>query len=971
MLQPKKSTSKKELDKYLKSFFKQELEKQKQDENNPFKPPISNKYKRQLQESINNTPQLKQDNSTEKDREFNKNYHDQKEWDAKKWGIYENIATTAELGNFIPHPVPQAVGKAGSIASVALAARKAKLAYDNEDYVNMGLNLGMMGLSGKMGSTTFAKNTVKGKNLDSFEKLISPKEFKSNIVNGYEIGRMETNVPSYINVLNKKSGQNTLDLAKNRGLLGVAGADYFTDFNTKQEQNTQLAMGGNLNQNNMRRYAQGGDLTQFNEGGLHSQNPLGGVPIGNNNSVEQGETLKNNFVYSNRIFLDNNIVSQYNLPKSLVGKSVADATKFIDNKFKGRNDKISQSTKNGMLSKIAEAQEAMKPQEPEMEQTQEGMEQQISPEMMGDPSQMAWGGFADSTIGQGFGKGATGAQQSAAVGAGLGTLTAGLDLGMTAFGKPAQDTSGLAASAPVNSGAMIGGSALKGASAGMAFGPLGAGIGAVVGAGAGLLGSNKAKKAAIENTNNYAVNVNKQFSDQYAMGGEIDPPTKGDIWQTKNIVKYQPGVTSGEKGESGFYLYSKDSSDPTFNYKTDREFVRNSSMNDLQKTAQWQNYMRSKSMQPKQLADGGPITGYGADGRWIKPVVGEADYNTNIIQNVHDAIGITPDIPGYGNAWGDKSNEALRQKIISSGQTPTKSKYNFSKEDMLSKPLSSDMGKILGLTPEGYKFTPETPVFPQKTDPVITPTQTKAGFEAYYDNAKQTNNSKKENSSFGKTINNNLGNIARYAPIAANALQLAQLKKPQGERLDRLDNRYRPEYVDEAQLQNIANQTMNNSVNAIGQSGASQGQLRSSIIGSQLQRTKAISDSYAQAAAQNRQQNAMAQEFNLGVDRVNLQQSNTEKENFARDKGAYDTEKSKLIGKIGENIGNVGTEQAYKKIAVTTTGYNWLGEFQKMNPNATKEETIIAAKKAGVIVDDTKTTKKNALGGYLIKNKVK
>ena len=125
-------------------------------------------------------------------------------------------------------------------------------------------------------------------------------------------------------------------------------------------------------------------LTKFDEGGLHENNPNGGVMIGNNNSVEQGESKSGNFVYSNRIFLDENVVSQYNLPKSLVGKSVADATKFIDNKFKGRNDKISQSTKNGMLSKIAEAQEAMKPQEPEMEQPQEGMEQQISPEMLGN-----------------------------------------------------------------------------------------------------------------------------------------------------------------------------------------------------------------------------------------------------------------------------------------------------------------------------------------------------------------------------------------------------------------------------------------------------------------------------------------------------------------------------------------------------------------------------------------------------------
>ena len=694
----------------------------------------------------------------------------------------------------------------------------------------------------------------------------------------------------------------------------------------------------------MTKYAQNGGLTRFDTGSTHEQNPLSGIPIGGNNSVEENETKQNNFIYSNRIFLDSNIVSQYNLPKSLIGKSVADATKFIDNKFKGRNDKISQSTKNLMLSKIAEAQEAMKPQEPEMEQSQESMI---------DPTQMAFGGFTqydtldpNAGIGYKFGSSinpsttdvvSSGLKDaSSKTGLGLSSaLSAGstaIDLGKTAFGKPAQDTSGLAASAPINSAGMIGGSALKGASAGMVFGPLGAGIGAAIGGVAGILGSNKAKKAAIENTNNFAINTNKKFSDQYAMGGEIDPPTKGDIWQTKNIVKYQPGVTSGENGDSGFYLYSKDNSDPTFNYKTDREFVRNSSMDIVQKTAQWQNYMRNKNK----------LVNPNINSNLSKPTVNKLAYG------------------GKMNKMADGGDYYENLILTNDNRDPNYSGFDIANAKRL--PIKSIM-ETSGLKPVNA------------TTPYTIGTQPKIDMSSFGRNVNPGPSNldmlKYNANKVGTTINNNAGNIARYAPIAANALQLAQLKKPQGERLDRLSNRYKPEYVDEASLQNIADQTMNNSVNAIGQSGASQGQLRSSIIGSQLQRTKAISDAYSQAAAQNRQQNAMAQEFNLGVDQVNLNQSNTEKDINARNQGAYDTEKSKLIGKIGENIGNVGTEQAYKKIAVTTTGYNWLGEFQKMNPNATKEETIIAAKKAGVVIDDDKTAKKQALGGYLIKNKVK
>jgi hypothetical protein len=570
----------------------------------------------------------------------------------------------------------------------------------------------------------------------------------------------------------------------------------------------------------MTRYAQKGELTQFNEGGLHSQNPNGGIIIGDNASVEQGETLKDNFVYSNRIFLDENIISQYNLPKSLVGKSVADATKYIDDKFKGRNDKISQSTKNGMLSKIAEAQEAMKPQEPEIEQ------ESI------DPSQMAFGGFAGSTIGQGFSEEATGAQQSNALGAGLGVATTGLDLGMTAFGKPTQNTDGLAASEKVNKGGMIASGAVKGATAGMTFGPWGAAAGAVIGAGAGVLGSEKAEKAALQNSNAYASNQNRQYSDQYAYGGKVKKMADG-----------------------GYY----DNNRPYF------------------------------------MTNPGPI----------KPV--------ESIQNMTPSLGLVNEL----------------------------------------KPVDTTVPYTIGTQPR---------IDVSNANRQITPGPSDLDMLKY--NAKKV----------GNYVNENAGNLARYAPIAANAYQLSQLKAPQGERLDRLSNRYKPEYVDEAALQNIADNTMNNSVNAIGQSGASQGQLRSSIIGSQLQRTKALSDAYSNAAAQNRATNDRAQTFNLGVDQVNLGQSTLEKDINARDQAAYRNEKSKYISAIGEGIGDVGKEQVQKKMISTATGYTYDGKYVKspdgnivVDPDTGEAMTGEKMK----TLQASKNVKKQSLGGYLIKNKLK
>jgi hypothetical protein len=145
----------------------------------------------------------------------------------------------------------------------------------------------------------------------------------------------------------------------------------------------------------MNRYAQGGDLTQFNEGGLHSQNPLGGIPIGNNNLVEEGETKQNNFVYSNRVYLNENVVSQYNLPKSLIGKSVADATKYIDDKFKGRNDKISNSTKTNMLDRIANAQEDIKAKQEALYNNMNTNANQAPEDMMNGQIPQGMESFAD------------------------------------------------------------------------------------------------------------------------------------------------------------------------------------------------------------------------------------------------------------------------------------------------------------------------------------------------------------------------------------------------------------------------------------------------------------------------------------------------------------------------------------------------------------------------------------------------
>lgn len=227
----------------------------------------------------------------------------------------------------------------------------------------------------------------------------------------------------------------------------------------------------------------------------------------------------------------------------------------------------------------------------------------------------------------------------------------------------------------------------------------------------------------------------------------------------------------------------------------------------------------------------------------------------------------------------------------------------------------------------------------------------------------------------GNFVNDNGANALRYAPTIANAYQLSKLKKPKQERLDRLSNRYNPEYVDERQLQNIAGNEMTNSINAISETGASQGAVRNSILASALNKSKALSEAYANASATNRATNDRAQQFNLGIDQVNLNQSNTEKENFARDMGNYDTQKSKLISQLGNDIGQIGKEQVFKKYPkLMGLRYDSNGEYfikpdgtkltaqqiKAQNPNLTQQELNQLLK------DNNINT--NSKGGFLQSN---
>lgn len=131
------------------------------------------------------------------------------------------------------------------------------------------------------------------------------------------------------------------------------------------------SFGGNLNTN-------GADFSNgqiiVGNGGTHEENPMEGVPMGmdaegNPNLVEQGEVIFNDYVFSNRLFADGGLLESFNLPKSYDGHSFAAIAEKLGDESKERpNDPIS---KRGLLSSMSRLQQA---QEAVRQQTQEGQE---------------------------------------------------------------------------------------------------------------------------------------------------------------------------------------------------------------------------------------------------------------------------------------------------------------------------------------------------------------------------------------------------------------------------------------------------------------------------------------------------------------------------------------------------------------------------------------------------------------------
>jgi hypothetical protein len=610
------------------------------------------------------------------------------------------------------------------------------------------------------------------------------------------------------------------------------------------------------------------NITTYNEGGSHSQNPNGGIPMGQSpegqmNTVEEGEARMGDMIYSDRIPLSQEAVEAVGLPRKFIGKTPGSIMTLIDKTFKDRNDTPSQATKKDIADKVAQAQEMIKAQQQAM-QTQS----QEVPDMMNGQVPQGMEEFTQNQMSfGGFFKGQQGQNNMSTLGTGMSGVGYGMTQGEntviagdTKDNQMVDGTKDAVASAIGPIGQMFRG-----------VQKMGQGIGNSIGgeAGAGVADAFSPEESTI------AMWKDKDASTLEKIGGTV--PILGGV------------IAHRAKKE-----------------KQNKEMIKNVKMQHSNLTS--------------DFAKGGPINN-----------------------------------GGEGSLGFRKPLNTIPQ--IGAGENYVMINPEVSQVSAFTMPGASQGLKYPNMTPEGEVLK----------IPIATSDTT--------DNKNQIDWKNLANKA-GTFAKNNYANAMRLAPVAVNASELARLKRKGYDKVNPIlnDTRFKPEYIDEKSALNLANSEMNNTINSISQLGGSQGATRNSILAASLNRGKQLSQSMIDAQGRNIATNQAGQQFNNQINEANIQRRTIAEDLTARNKGAYETNRSKLVSQIGTDIGRIGKEEVFKKIAENMTGYDWLGNYIKANPNATEQEVLQAAveytkknknlfKNRPVI--DTTPIKANAYGGKM------
>ena len=246
----------------------------------------------------------------------------------------------------------------------------------NSETVNVSsFGKGIMGLGNSIANTLGLGSLVSSSidSLGSKAGIKGSKAFNTGMGVGTGLTTVASMAAGIAGMPGVSGSNNEFDPNKTTGnsLTGGAGSSAGDLLNNQ-------AYGGRLN------FAAGGALTEINTGGTHEQNPMGGVMVGRNASVEQGEALINKdgkpaFVLTDRIKLDSTTAEEFGLPKKYIGKTFSDIGKAENRVSDLRpNDPLTKDLLKSRNEKLEAAQEAQKAR---MAEKHMAKAQELAPEM--------------------------------------------------------------------------------------------------------------------------------------------------------------------------------------------------------------------------------------------------------------------------------------------------------------------------------------------------------------------------------------------------------------------------------------------------------------------------------------------------------------------------------------------------------------------------------------------------------------
>lgn len=174
-------------------------------------------------------------------------------------------------------------------------------------------------------------------------------------------------------IMIKKENRGKFTESANRANMGVQEYARHILAN-KEDYSPTLIKRANFARNAAKWNAFGGDLNTYggtynggleyiDNGGTHEQNPFNGVPMGTDrngtpNLVEEGETIWNDYVFSNRLKVPETLIDKYKLSKDI---TFAEASKKLGKEIEETpNDPISKRTFNSFMQDLQQSQEEVK-----------------------------------------------------------------------------------------------------------------------------------------------------------------------------------------------------------------------------------------------------------------------------------------------------------------------------------------------------------------------------------------------------------------------------------------------------------------------------------------------------------------------------------------------------------------------------------------------------------------------------------